>query len=70
MTKLTDMTMAEIEEKHDGQFILINDAGMVWDDKNETDVRALDVLVWDTWEESENDDGSKAVARYLIRDEE
>lgn len=69
MTKLTDMTMAEIEEKHDGQFVWSNDAGMVWDDENETDVCALDVLVWDTEEESENDDGSRAVARYLIRDE-
>jgi len=68
MSKLTNMTMSEIEEKHKGQFVWSNDAGMVWDEESETDVRALDVLVWDTEEESENDDGSKAVARYLIRD--
>lgn len=59
-------SLNQIKARHIGQYIEINDAGMIWDDATEQNVQALDVIVWECEDDSENDDGSMAIARYLI----
>lgn len=66
--RLSEMTLAEIEAKHEGQYVESFDAGTVWDEERCESVSASDVMVWRTEEESEGDSGYFAVARYLIRD--
>ena len=65
--QIDNITMTEIEERHAGQVIDSFDAGVIYDERSQSEVQATDVLVWESEAEAENDDGSKAVARYLIR---
>lgn len=65
--KLADTTIEQIRADHEGCYIQTNDAGLVYDYATNSEVRALDVLVWASEEESEDDDGTHAIARYIIR---
>jgi hypothetical protein len=63
------MTLAEIEEKHPDCYIGTFDAGMVDVGEGTDDlefVECTDVIVWATEEDSKDDDGANAIARYLI----
>jgi len=65
--KITDTTIEQIRAAHEGCYIQQNDAGLVYDYANDSEVRAWDVLVWATEQDSEDDDGTHAIARFLIR---
>lgn len=58
------MTMAEIRAAHPGCYVEEFDSGL--QEINGTEVPALDVLVWQTKDDAENDAGANAIARYLI----
>ena len=64
--KIDNITMQEIRERHAGHVIDSFDAGVVFNEASQSEVQATDVLVWASEEDADNDDGSKAIARYLI----
>ena len=61
-----NLTLGDIYEMHPGKHIQEFDAGLRWFPDLDREVDCLDVIVWDTEGDSENDDGGKAIARYLI----
>lgn len=65
--KIDNITIDEIEARHQGCHILSNSLGLIWDEGTDTNVEAEDVLVWATEADSIDDDGSKAIARYTVR---
>lgn len=68
---MENLTLEEIRELHPGAHIQEFDAGcaMIEDDDGEYDyIPCLDVIVWASEEDSENDDGAKAIARYMVLD--
>ena len=61
-----EMTLEEIYEMHPGKHIQEFHAGLRFLIDLDREADCLDVIVWDTEDDSENDDGGKAIARYLI----
>lgn len=57
---LQNLTLDEIRANHPGCYVEPFDAGQ------QDEGPALDVIVWATEADAEGDDGSNAVARYLI----
>lgn len=64
MEKLQRLTVDEIKNEYPGAYVESFDAGLVEDGDNT--VKALDVIVWETEADAAYDDGTKAIARYLI----
>lgn len=65
--KISRMSLDEIRTQHPDAYIDTFDAGAQPDDEREEKVSCLDVIVWPDEESSADDDGTTAIARYLIR---
>jgi hypothetical protein len=59
------MRLSQFLAQHTGKFACINDLGLVPEGEPN-----LDVLIWDTEAESENDDGQNAIARMACSGEQ
>lgn len=60
MPKLQALTVDEIRAQHPGCYVESFGAGST------DDGPAQDVIVWETEDDAEGDDGARAIARYLI----